>query len=348
MDAKIELINVALNQFLSLKTNKEKDDWFNKHQLDPELIFDIFRQRVIKGNLEDVCYFVESGKVDPTAWDNCAIREACGNGHLDIVKYLVEYTEADPTAEQNDPICIACDKGHIEVVLYLIDKTTADATVFDNYVLQSALSKSNANFVFFLTSLPAVKKALDLDIELKFKVEEFKFKLKETFKNKLSTLCSHLLLFSLVAEVLNDVKSKIAWLAIPLIQQDMGLNSQVMNYLIKRPTNKEKFALIIVTLIYHHNQNDPGLRYFEVCQLKDYLNFTLKQPEDYFDKEVNQQSLISNLRELCAPKCSDSIGFFMAPKCDSINRLERLLEENQLSSDDNLTVMDFNSQCPIQ
>jgi hypothetical protein len=51
-------------------------------------------------------------RVDPSAYNNDAIRRASENGHVEVVKPLVSDPRVDPSADDNDAIQLASDNGH--------------------------------------------------------------------------------------------------------------------------------------------------------------------------------------------------------------------------------------------
>ena len=59
--------------------------------------------------------------VDPSDYDNWAIRVASHNGQLDIVRLLLEDSRVDPSVLQNLAIQLASENGHTEVVRLLTE-----------------------------------------------------------------------------------------------------------------------------------------------------------------------------------------------------------------------------------
>jgi len=116
--------------------------------------------QIIKyGLTEYFIKYVESGKVDPSADDNTAIRWASENGNLNIIKYLISLDKSygiDPSASVNHAIRIAAFNGHLDIVKYLIslDKSYGiDPSASDNTAIRLAAKYGRLDIVKYLMSL---------------------------------------------------------------------------------------------------------------------------------------------------------------------------------------------------
>ena len=80
-----------------------------------------------------------STQVDPSSFDNCAIRLASEGGHIDIVKLLLQDKRVDPSANVNWAIRMASRNGHIDVVKILLqDNNRVDPSAKNNYAIRLA------------------------------------------------------------------------------------------------------------------------------------------------------------------------------------------------------------------
>jgi hypothetical protein len=80
-------------------------------------------------------------RVDPSAFDNSAIRLAAAIGHSGVVNRLLKHPRVDPSARDNEAICWAAYNGHLDVVNRLLDDTRVDPSAFDNYAIRFAAEK---------------------------------------------------------------------------------------------------------------------------------------------------------------------------------------------------------------
>jgi len=120
------------------------------------------RWAVEYGKLDIVKYLISLDKsygVDPSAVNNYAIRVAALNGYLDIVKYLMSLDKSykiDPSAQDNSVIRYAANNGHLDIVKYLIslDKSYGiDPSADNNHAIQLAAQNGHLDIVKYLMSL---------------------------------------------------------------------------------------------------------------------------------------------------------------------------------------------------
>ena len=60
-------------------------------------------------------------RVNPTEFDNYALKCAAGNGHTKVVELLLKDNRVDPSAEKNYAIRSAAERGYIQVVKMLVE-----------------------------------------------------------------------------------------------------------------------------------------------------------------------------------------------------------------------------------
>jgi ankyrin repeat protein len=102
--------------------------------------------------------------IDPSSYNNLAIRCASAHGNIEIVKYLLSdeirklYPRIDPSAYNNSAIMSACETGHIEVVKFLLSSEVVrlypkiDPSRGQNYCLRQASLWGRTKVVKFLLS----------------------------------------------------------------------------------------------------------------------------------------------------------------------------------------------------
>lgn len=79
-----------------------------------------FLDAINGGDVGRVRALLANPKVDPTANNSEAIREAAQSGHVGCVRLLLEDGRADPAANDNDSVFWAAVNGHVECTKYLL------------------------------------------------------------------------------------------------------------------------------------------------------------------------------------------------------------------------------------
>jgi Ankyrin repeats (many copies) len=72
-------------------------------------------------------------RVDPSASDNEAIREASANGHIEVVRILLDDERVDPSAQDNAALNSASAGNHGKIVKMLMidDRVVSDVKICD-------------------------------------------------------------------------------------------------------------------------------------------------------------------------------------------------------------------------
>ena len=109
-----------------------------------------FEQAITNGNMVAVKLFLEDPGIDPTAYDNFAIRESSQMGHTEVVKLLLADGRADPAANSNEAIRWSSFNGHTDVVRLLLADGRADPTAWDNLPIIRSSQKGHADVVKLL------------------------------------------------------------------------------------------------------------------------------------------------------------------------------------------------------
>ncbi|KAJ3209676.1 hypothetical protein HDU67_006006 [Dinochytrium kinnereticum] len=89
------------------------------------LLQHLFRHAVKAGSPKVVRFLLFTGRVDPTADDDLAIRDACERGYPEVVLILLKfsnprYPKVDPVSRSNYGMRMASQNGHAEVVRILL------------------------------------------------------------------------------------------------------------------------------------------------------------------------------------------------------------------------------------
>ena len=98
--------------------------------------------------------------IDPSVNNNCAIRYASENGHTEIVKLLINLPLSrgvDPSAENNQSLRLASWEGHIAIVKLLLDlpvERGVDPAADDYGAIQWASEAGHTDIVKLLIDLP--------------------------------------------------------------------------------------------------------------------------------------------------------------------------------------------------
>jgi hypothetical protein len=64
--------------------------------------------------LQIVNFLLQDPRIDPTVFDNFAVRVACENGHEKVVAMLLKDARVNPAAQNNYAVVAAVKNGHIE------------------------------------------------------------------------------------------------------------------------------------------------------------------------------------------------------------------------------------------
>ena len=81
------------------------------------------------GHLAVVERLLQDGRVDPSAYDNYAVRWAAENGHVAVVERLLQEERVDPSADDNRAVQWAAENGHLAVVDRLLEDDRVDVAV---------------------------------------------------------------------------------------------------------------------------------------------------------------------------------------------------------------------------
>ena len=106
-------------------------DWRSEYQhylkqLEKNLI-----EAIDSNNAIEVSSLLRSG-VDPSSFNNEAIRIASGYGYTSIVKLLLEDERVDPSALDNDAIRLASKGGYTDIVKLLLEDERVDPSVLED------------------------------------------------------------------------------------------------------------------------------------------------------------------------------------------------------------------------
>ena len=106
----------------------------------------------VNGNLEFVNLLLKDERVDPSADNNYAIKEASYWGYVEIVKLLLKDKRVDPSAEDNYAIRVASKEGHAEVVKLLLQDKRVNPSADYNDAIREAAIYGLAEVVILLLS----------------------------------------------------------------------------------------------------------------------------------------------------------------------------------------------------
>ncbi|KAJ3305674.1 hypothetical protein HDU76_004970 [Blyttiomyces sp. JEL0837] len=99
-------------------------------------------------NLQIVQELLNTGKVDPSANDNEAFRNAARKGNLEMVKLLLKDPRVDPSAADNTAfIDASSQEGKLEIVKMLLELDCVDHAAQDNLALRKAAESGHCDVV---------------------------------------------------------------------------------------------------------------------------------------------------------------------------------------------------------
>jgi len=122
------------------------------NDLPKDFLLSLFKSSVKDNKVEIIEVLLSDPRVDPSASNNYAIREASKYGHVEIVKLLLSDPRVDPSAEDNYAIDFASLFGRIKVVELLLSDPRVDPSANNNYAIRLASSFGHLEVVELLLS----------------------------------------------------------------------------------------------------------------------------------------------------------------------------------------------------
>jgi hypothetical protein len=102
------------------------------------------------GHEKVVSVLLRNAKVDPSVDDNYPFRIAAEKGYLNIVEMLLNDKRVDPCADDNYAIQLAAEEGHSQVVARLLQDSRIDPFADENYAIKMALENGHLSVVYML------------------------------------------------------------------------------------------------------------------------------------------------------------------------------------------------------
>lgn len=93
---------------------------------------------------------VDDDRVDPSAHDSIALREAAANGYGTVVAQLLRHGRANPAATNNEAILSAATCGFAVIVELLLCDERVDATSALNSAVRYAAQRGHMNVVEYM------------------------------------------------------------------------------------------------------------------------------------------------------------------------------------------------------
>lgn len=107
-------------------------------------------------NAESIKFLLRFNNVDPTTFDNLAIRNASKKGNSNVVRILLTHPNVDPAANDNEAIQMASRNGHHKVVELLLSIPDVNPAANDNFAIKQAAKNGKAKVVELLLADPRV------------------------------------------------------------------------------------------------------------------------------------------------------------------------------------------------
>ena len=108
------------------------------------------------GHIDIVRILLADPRVDPSDYDNFAIRKASQYGRFEVVKLLLADPRVDPTVYDNKAIRWASRYGRLEVVDLLLADSRVDPSDYDNKAIRWASANGHFEIVKLLLADPRV------------------------------------------------------------------------------------------------------------------------------------------------------------------------------------------------
>ncbi|MCK4501277.1 ankyrin repeat domain-containing protein, partial [Candidatus Babeliales bacterium] len=117
------------------------------------------RYASLNGHLEVVKELLKDKRVNPSDYNNEAIRYASLNGHLEVVKELLKDKRVNSMINHNELINIAAKKGYTDIVIELL-KNGVDPVKFGNISIKQATLYGHTNIVNILRNHMGLNESL--------------------------------------------------------------------------------------------------------------------------------------------------------------------------------------------
>ena len=89
--------------------------------------------------------------INPSLYNNIAIRLASYHGHSEIVKLLLQDKRADPSDQNNQAIIWASAEGRTEIVEILLKDKRVDPSAYNNQAIRLASDGGHTEIVEMLS-----------------------------------------------------------------------------------------------------------------------------------------------------------------------------------------------------
>jgi hypothetical protein len=110
-------------------------------------------------------------RVDPSGFNNYAVRIASKNGHFEVVKLLLSDAHVDPSDSLSFGFRLASDEGHLEIVKLLLADARVDPSAENNFAVRMATENGHLETVKLLLTDARVDSKGSNDGHLKINVE---------------------------------------------------------------------------------------------------------------------------------------------------------------------------------
>jgi len=160
-DARITSPPAESFEYAVIENNMDMVELFfqHRHQYPEEFYFRLFLYLIQNGTTDMTMFFLESGRFDPSANENEALRIAVERSAKPIIAALLQDARVDPTVNRNEVLRMAIDNDRQDIVKMLLQSNRVKASAFDNNALQLAVANENAAMVVML--LPYISSTSD-------------------------------------------------------------------------------------------------------------------------------------------------------------------------------------------
>jgi hypothetical protein len=132
------------------KDNVRAKRYIETHAIDCSLS-NLFTKCCANGSpLSVIEYLVSNNFVDPSRFDNEAIKLSSLFGHHEIVKFLLTDHRVDPSDTDDYAIRVSSRCGHYDVIKSLLSDPRVDPSSKNNCVLRYAIKNANLGIVKLL------------------------------------------------------------------------------------------------------------------------------------------------------------------------------------------------------
>jgi ankyrin repeat protein len=135
-------------------------------EVDPSCYNDAAIRYACKMGFDDLVeLLIKDPRVESTLSDCAPLRLAIVNGHFRVTQLLVKHPLVSPSGSRNESICLASGLGHVEIFTLLLEHGV-DITTRDNQAMKNACTKGHVQILKLILADPRVDPSFSNNVAL--------------------------------------------------------------------------------------------------------------------------------------------------------------------------------------